>query len=127
MPLKINIAQALFKKAIPAKKVRAIMNFLRYYVHFDKPENNAKFDEVIDIITGKKREVMGIEEYLLQKAENKGLEKGIEEGLEKGRKAKDIIFVNNLLANTDFDDEKIAALAGVTLAFVQEIKTQSAS
>jgi len=118
VPLKISIAQALFKKAIPAKKVRAIMNFLRYYVHFDKPENNSKFEEVIDIITGKKQDVMGIEEYLLQRAKK--------EGIEEAREEKNIAFVKSLLINTNFDDEKIAVLASVTVAFVQEIKEQSA-
>jgi len=117
VPLKISIAQALFKKAIPGKKVKAIMNFLKYYVHFDKPENNTKFEEVIDIITGKKGDAMGIEEYLLQRAEK--------QGIEKGREEKNIAFVKSLLINSDFSDEKIALIANVTLAFVQEVKAQS--
>jgi len=120
--LKIGIAQKLLKKSIPAKKIRAIMNFLRHYVHFEKPENNTKFEEVINVLTDKNKAAMGIEEYLLQRAKKEGLEEGREEGIEKGREEKSITFVKSLLTNTDFDDEKIAALADVSVAFVKEVK-----
>ncbi|WP_353125305.1 hypothetical protein [Parapedobacter pyrenivorans] len=33
-------------------------------------------------------------------------------------------FVKNLLFNTDFDDEKIAELASVSLSFVQKVKAE---
>lgn len=126
LPLKISILKALAKKPLPAAKVRAIMNFLKFYVRFEKPENNAKFEEAINTITGKNKTTMGIEEFLLQRAEKQGIEKGREkgreEGIEKGREEKSVAFVKSLLANTDFDDEKIAALADVTVAFVKEIK-----
>jgi len=54
---------------------------------------------------------MGTEEYLLQKAEKKGIEKGIqtgrEEGIQVGEERKNLAFVKSLLSDTDFDDEKL--------------------
>lgn len=109
LPLKTNIARALYKKAIPAKKVNAIITFLRYYVHFEKPENSSKFEEAISLITDKNK-AMGIEEFVVQRAEKKGFE------------AAKVAFVKSLLTDTDFTDEKIASLADVTIAFVQQVK-----
>ena len=113
--LKIEIARLLFKKALPRKKIKGIMNFLKHYVHFENPENNIKFEQAITV----KNEVnMGTEEYLLQKAKKEGLK----EGLEKGAREKSIAFVKSLLASTDFNDEKIAAVADVPVAFVEQVK-----
>jgi len=80
-----------------------------------------------------KGDTMGIEEYLLERAKKQAIEKGREEGRIQGRKEgyeevceeKNITFVKSMLANTDFDDEKIAVIVGVTLSFVQEVKRQT--
>ncbi len=113
--LKIEIARLLFKKALPRKKIKGIMNFLKHYVHFENPENNIKFEQAITV----KNEVnMGTEEYLLQKAKKEGLK----EGLEKGAREKSVAFIKSLLGSTDFSDEKIAAVADVTVAFVEQVK-----
>lgn len=53
---------------------------------------------------------MGIEELLLNRAEKQGMKK-------KGRKV-----VLNLLANTDFSDEKIARLAEVSKEYVEKLR-----
>lgn len=118
LQLKTGIVKALLKKAVPAKKIGSIINFLRYYVRFEKPENNSKFEEEITLITGKNKPTMGIEEYLLKTAKEEGIEEGIEKGIEKGK----AIIVENLLANSDFSDEKIAAISGVTTEFVKRIR-----
>ena len=52
-----------------------------------------------------------------------GIEKGIEKGIEIGTTKQKFNFVQNLLLNTDFSTDKIASLANVTLAFVEEVKT----
>ena len=54
----------------------------------------------------------------------KGIEKGKLEGKLEEAAKKDYIFVYNLLGDTDFDDEKIARLAKVSLAFVQQVKDE---
>jgi hypothetical protein len=120
--LKTEILRALVKKELPARQVRGIMNFLKHYIRFEKPENNAKFEQEIVTLTGKNRANMGTEEYLLQKAKKEGIEEGFEKGIEKGAEEKSIAFVKSLLANTDFNDEKIAAVAYVTVDFVKKIK-----
>lgn len=112
LSIKIEIFKALVKSPLPKKKVRGIINFLQHYVHFENPENSAKFEEAIIAITGKSNVNMGTEEYLLQKAEKKGREESKK------------VFVKSLLSDTDFDDEKIASLADVSVTLVKEIKAQ---
>jgi len=68
---------------------------------------------------------MGTEEYLLQKANKEGIETGLELGIEQGIEKSKLAFVKSLLADTDFDVEKIASLANVTIEFVQRIKTSA--
>ncbi len=114
LSLKIELARALFKRQIPRKKVRALMNFLRYYVRFEKPENAIKFDQEINAINNKNTAAMGIEEFLLHRAKTQGRREGVEE-----TKAN---FVKGLLESTDFDDTKIASIADVTVAFVEQVK-----
>jgi len=118
LSLKVALARALLRKAIPKKKARAMMNFLRYYVRFEKPENAIKFDQEINILTNKNLATMGIEEFLLQRAEKKGRQVGRKEAIKETK----AIFVKSLLESTDFDDAKIASIADVTVAFVEKIK-----
>ncbi|MCE7040584.1 hypothetical protein [Dyadobacter sp. CY312] len=49
-------------------------------------------------------------------------EEALEEGIEKGREEGKIVFVKNLLKNTDFDIVKIANLADVSEDFVLKIQ-----
>ena len=109
--IKIELTRRLLSKNIPKNKIRAIMNFLRYYIHFENPEMNLKFDKEIDEITQNKK-TMGIEEFLLDRAEKKGIEKGR------------IEVVKSLLKNTDFDDDRIASLIGISLESVKKIKKE---
>jgi hypothetical protein len=63
----------------------------------------------------------GIEQGLEQ-----GIEQGLEQGLEQGMSQKDyenkFNFVKSLLDNTDFNDEKIAVLVGVSINFITDVK-----
>ncbi len=52
-----------------------------------------------------------------------GEKRGIEKGRKEEREEKEVLFVKNLLAQTEFNDEKIAQVAGVTVAFVQRVKS----
>jgi hypothetical protein len=51
---------------------------------------------------------------------NKGKVQGIEQGIEKSKHE----FVLNLVANTDFDDAKIALLANTPIDYVQKIRKE---
>lgn len=46
-PLKMKLVRLLHNKQLSAKKIRRLMNFLRYTVLFKNPEMNAKFDQEI--------------------------------------------------------------------------------
>ena len=106
------------------------MSFLKLYVRFGKNENDAKFDNAIEQLLNKPKETMGIVEFVLERerrlGEKKGIKKGIEKGIEKERHERNFTFVSRLLKETDFDDAKIAELAGVTLEFVQSVHQQNA-
>ena len=105
----LNIAKALLQKQIPRAKISKVLYFLRYYVQFANPENVAKFDNGIIYLNSNKN-AMGIEEMLVERAEKRGIEKGKE------------LVITSLLQNTDFDTAKIAMLAGVPQAYVEDIK-----
>ena len=83
--LAYNLAKRLLAKKIPKEKIRKVMNFLRYYLHFDNQEMITKFEQEIAILT-KRKIPMGIEEFLLDRAGKKGIEKGIEEGRQEEKK-----------------------------------------
>lgn len=57
----------------------------------------------------------GIEQGLKE-----GLEQGLEEGIEQGKQN----VAKNLIRNTDFNDEEIAALAGVEESFVRRARSE---
>ena len=71
--LKMDLVKELMKRNIEKKKIRALMNFLQYYVRFNT-ENTLIFEEKLEQFTGKKYP-MGIEQLLLQRAETQGDEK----------------------------------------------------
>ena len=78
LKLKLELARQLLAKQIAKKKIRVLMNFLRYYVRFENPAINAKFEQEVEILT-ERRTTMGIEELLLDRATKQGLEKGKKE------------------------------------------------
>lgn len=111
--LKIELAKRLLAKQFSKEKIQAIMSFLKLYVRFGQ-ELIGKFDEELDIITNEPAETMGIEEFVLKRERRLGEKKGISQ--------KEKTFVEALISETDFDDAKIASLAGVSSAFVKNIR-----
>jgi predicted transposase/invertase (TIGR01784 family) len=91
---------------------------------FDNPEMNRIFIEQIH--SQAKSHIMGIDEYMQMVGREEGIEigieKGREEGIEKGRQEERRAFVENLLSQTEFSDEKIAGLANVSVDFVNKIR-----
>jgi hypothetical protein len=109
---KVNLVKRLLSKQFDKDKIRALMNFLKLYVRFEKKVLSTKFDKELDTLTNKQQPTMGIEEFVLTRERKLGELKGIEK--------KNLDFVQNLLTKTDFDDAKIAELAGVKVTFVQK-------
>ena len=103
---KLLAARKLQEKGFGMDKIRAIFNFLRNYVLFEKPETYRKFDNLFRQTD--KTSVMNTVEYLKM------------EGKEEAATA----FVENLLKGSDFTAEKIASLANVTVEFVNKIKNK---
>jgi len=126
---KVALARRLLAKGYAGKKVRAILRFLENSVLFDNPEMNRIFMEQIQ--SQDKSHIMGIDEYMQMVGREEGIEigmeKGIEEGMEKGRHQERRTFVENLLSETEFSDEKIAGLANVTVDFVKEVRMKMKS
>jgi len=108
LELKLLIAKELQKKDFSRAKTVAILNFLRNYVLFENPELNRKFDN--GLRPDSKNKVMNTIEFIRM------------EGIEEGRAEKEISIVKKLLALTDFSDDKIAELAGVSMEFVNDVR-----
>jgi len=109
LEIKLLSANRLQEKGYAREKVRAIFNFLRNYVLFEKPEMNRKFEE--EFKQTDKNNVMNTIEYLKME--------GREEGREKAQEA----IAENLLKGSDFSVEKIATLTNVSVEVVNEIKS----
>ncbi|HAL81933.1 MAG TPA: hypothetical protein DCO83_06615 [Mucilaginibacter sp.] len=111
--LAYSLARRLLTKQMPKVKIRKLMSFLRYYLHFENPKMFAKFEQEIGILT-EKRITMGIEEFLLDRAEKKGLEKGMEKG-----RYEEAIAIARELKKEGLD---IAFIAKTTKLSVEEIE-----
>ncbi|MHA4807095.1 Rpn family recombination-promoting nuclease/putative transposase [Flavitalea flava] len=127
---KLLIARLLYSKGLFDKpKIEAVLIFLNNYLLFKNSEMNVTFRKGIDQITGKKN-TMGILEQLAEIKAEEARKEAMKEGEIKTKEAenkKDTLFVGNLLASTDFDDSKIAALANVPLDFVKKARKSLAS
>ena len=85
----------------------------------------------IENITIKIAEEMPIEydydtDFLYLRGITKGKAEGKAEGETKKEYEKNYTFVVNLLNNTDFSNVKIASLVGVSIEFVEKVKTELA-
>jgi hypothetical protein len=103
---KLLAARRLTEKGFAMDKIRAIFNFLRNYVLFEKPETNRKFDNLFSETD--KINVMNTIEYLKM----------------EGREEATASIVQNLLKQSDLAVEKIASLANVSVEFVNKIKSK---
>ncbi|TAN01561.1 MAG: hypothetical protein EPN39_01810 [Chitinophagaceae bacterium] len=143
--LKFSLAKKLLERQFSKPKIRGLMNFLKFYLHFADPKYNLNFDKAIEVIT-KNKKTMGIEEMILERARKEGLEmgleKGIETGLKKGRmkgreegleegmekglekgiqKGKAEV-VSNLIIKMGMTDAQAADIAGVSVDFVKKVR-----
>ena len=84
-------------------KVRAIMVFLDSYVLFEDPKINPIF--IGEVRSYDKSNIMDTIEFVRKEAKEEG----------------QVAVVKNLIATTEFSDERIASLVGVDVAFVKEV------
>ncbi|WP_245859535.1 RpnC/YadD family protein [Spirosoma aerolatum] len=121
LELKLDLAKRLLVKKIAKAKIRVLMDFLRHYVRFHSDTLRTKFDEQISILTNQ-RKTMGLEEFLLQRAEQQGEKRGERKGEKKGIEKTKKIFIQNLLTKTNHSDELIADLADVDVSLVSKLR-----
>lgn len=108
---KITLLRKLLNKGFNRNKIEALIGFLKLYVRFsDKSRNDFKFDEALSQELKKPKETMGIVEFVLERERRKGMED------------KSLQFAQKLIDESDFNDAKIAALTGVEIAVVQELR-----
>jgi predicted transposase YdaD len=124
--LKVDLVKQLLHHGFESQTIRYLFNFIRHYVNFAKPETAAKFELAIESFTPN-RSNMGIEEIIIKMARQEGKVEGKAEGRVESDLEKSTFFVENLLRSTNFDEKKIASLAGVEVAFVKDIKTKLGS
>jgi predicted transposase/invertase (TIGR01784 family) len=110
-----NLAKRLLTKQMPKEKVRKLMSFLRFYVNFENQEIITKFEQEIAILTERKV-TMGIEEFLLDRAEKKGIEKGIQKGKEENMRETAIKMKEN-----NYDLHSIAIITGLSEDDIKKI------
>ncbi len=103
----------LYAKGFVRQTISNLLDFIKAYVNFAKPETAIKFDKEIDLITNNTT-TMGIREQILEMKKQEGRQETFLE--------QKTLFVENLLRSSDFTDEKIASLAGVSQDFVQQIR-----
>jgi hypothetical protein len=113
LEIKLNLLREMLSREIPKNKIRGLMNFLTYYIRFEKQETNRIFEQEKQKLTGGSN-TMGIEELLLDRAEKQGMKKMEEK--------KNRLIVRNLLIHTEFSDEQIAKLAEVSEEYVAKLR-----
>ena len=86
--IKTEMVRHLFRQGVSKRKIRHLLDFIKYYIDFEETAFFNKFDDDIQMIT-KSRRAMGIREAIIEelkrKAQEEGLELGLKEGREEGR------------------------------------------
>lgn len=121
--LKYKLLRNLYRYKIAQNKIDGLLLFIQLYVNFEKPGYNLKFEKAIDELNNN-RKTMGIREFVLDRAKKEGFERGVKKGMSQKEYEKNLAFVTSLIRETDFDDEKIAKIAGVSVKFVTELRVE---
>jgi len=77
--IKHDLYDEMMKRKMDKNTRQGLYDFLTYYVSFDNEEVLSIFEQEIKTKIGRS-DTMGTQEYLLDKAEKKGIQKGIEKG-----------------------------------------------
>ncbi|HEY4111300.1 hypothetical protein [Puia sp.] len=118
LELKKEMATALLEmKDLPRRKVWALLRFLNNYIVFKNPATNRIFGDHVDRQKNKRYTMNMLQAVRVineRRAEENGRKKGVKTEREKS--------VKKLIANSEFSDEKIASLLGVSVVFVAKIR-----
>ncbi|MBS1664572.1 MAG: hypothetical protein JST68_26240 [Bacteroidetes bacterium] len=133
---KLKIVELLVKRGLHSdKKLQKVCAFLKKYILFEDREMDRIFERRFEELTGKIKS-MGIYETLaliareeglemgMAEGIEKGIEKGMEEGIEKGVEKGRIEVARNLLLDTEFSDDRIAAITAVSIDLVRKMRSE---
>ena len=109
--VKTKLVRHLFRQGISKEKIQHLLDFIKYYIHFDKKASFGKFEEDIQLIT-KSRKAMGIREAILQEFKERGLEEG---------RVENTRFVISRARKKGMPVEEIADLVGLPMEKVEAI------
>ena len=121
--LKFQLLRELLTQGFKRERITKIVDFIKYYMYFDKQAFYLKFDkklaELENLETMTLQEVIKSEIIRIKSEES--FEQGIEQGIEKGIDRGKYIGIVNMLAK-GFEVEMISDLLEVSLEKVLEIK-----
>jgi predicted transposase YdaD len=81
---KLEMIKYYLTQGLDKKKLRYLMDFIRYYLRFENQNSSTIFeDKLLEIHLN--QNTMGIRESILYDMKEQGREEGLEQGLEKGR------------------------------------------
>ncbi len=119
--IKLKLARKLFEKSFDKKRIYKVMTFLNSYIHFENKENSIIFEHHLDQIKGR-RATMGIEELVLRAREHEGIKIGEKRGEKRGSERRTLEIVTNMLSK-NLSDSMIADITGVSLEYIQKVKS----
>lgn len=123
--VKLRIYREFRERGFSVKMAREFLNFLSYYVNFEKPESLGKFENETIYSDHKNNRPMGIieavKEHKLEQAEKRGIEKGMEKGMEKEQLR---LLKSIMTKHPGFTDEQVADLVSLPIKTVKRIRAE---
>lgn len=122
--IKHDLYDEMMKREMDKETRQGLYDFLTYYVSFDNEQVLSIFEEEIKTKVGRSN-TMGTQEYLLDKAERKGVEKGIKEGIRKGiekGKREEAIAIALEFKNMGIPIADIARGTGLSVEEIEKLK-----
>jgi predicted transposase/invertase (TIGR01784 family) len=114
--LKLKLFRMLISRQMEKSTMRALLTFLKLYVHFANPDSYRIFEQETLLITNDIT-TMGIEQLVLKRERQEGREEGIEKGINlKARETAKKLIIRG------FENEEIAEITGLTVDEVEAIR-----
>ncbi|HHM21738.1 MAG TPA: hypothetical protein ENJ20_06910 [Bacteroidetes bacterium] len=75
--MKTNLIRRLLKRKVPKNKIRSLFNFIEFYINFENPEYNIKFENIIH----QQSKAMGLEAMIKEAYIETGKKEGVQKGM----------------------------------------------
>ncbi len=118
LELKTALVRKLLQKGFPKSTIRSLLNFVRFYTRSSTEKMNFLFENRVKELTSN-YETMGVEEMIIQQAEEKGIEKGIEKGTLQNK----VQIAKNMILK-GLPDSFICEVLDVSLEFIDKVKAE---